>query len=357
MIAESIGVLLSRRSPVTAFRAMRDSGDVKQTDLTLWAELIEAGFALPQVPASAGGHGMGFMAAGLVAEAVGRNLAATPSHAAAMAAYILQQADRPEALQLLLGGTIFAFAHDEKLRHNPACDSKVVAEGERLRLSGSKRFVAEGGLADWIIVVAMKDGEPCLVQVRSAAAGVHIRPLPLIDHHNAADIAFEDVELGQQDILAVGQSARDAVATALDIGRVLVSAELLGIAQEAFDRTIAYLKEREQFGAKIGSFQALQHRASRLYIALQIARAVVIKALRALDEDANTAGPAASLAKAKLTETARQILNEALQMHGGVGVTDDFDIGLFFKRARALGDWLGDDYFHREWLGRHVWKI
>ena len=151
--------------------------------------------------------------------------------------------------------------------------------------------------------------------------------------------------------------AGEAIAAALDLGRALLAAELLGICDEAFDRTVAYLKERRQFDRVIGSFQALQHRAARLYARLDLARGVVLAALRAIDDNDPDATWLASLSKAVMTKLSRELLVEAVQMHGGIGVTDAFDIGLFVKRGRAAGDLLGDDYFHTERLARDYWQL
>ena len=359
LIADSVRSLLARSAPVSAFRAIRDRGDAVRYDPALWTELAASGFAAPQVPESAGGLGMGYFAAGLVAEEIGRTLAAAPFHGTAFAAELLAGTGDGELLPSLLEGSrIVAVAIDESPRHDPErIGSRLEAGGDGFLLSGQKLFVVDGDVADVLLVVAQETDGPVILRVDPRAEGVAISPLSLLDSRNVATIRFDNVRLSADAVLASSGKAQALVDRALDVTRVLVSAELLGIAQEAFDRTVAYLKEREQFGAKIGSFQALQHRASRLFINLEIARAVVLKALRALDEQDAASSALASLAKAKLTETAREVLDEALQMHGGIGVTDELDIGLFFKRCRVLGDWLGDDYFHRERLAHIAWKM
>jgi alkylation response protein AidB-like acyl-CoA dehydrogenase len=214
-----------------------------------------------------------------------------------------------------------------------------------------------GGIAGKLIVAATTDDGVTLFLIDAEAAGIKIQPLHLVDSRNVADITFSNVKVDAEAVIGVVGSARSTIDRALDVGRALLAAELLGIAQEAFDRTVSYLKEREQFGVKIGTFQALQHRAARMYANLEVAHGVVLKALRALDEGDRAAGLLASLAKGTLTKTARDVLNEATQMHGGIGVTDEFDIGLFFKRARVAGDTFGDDYFQRERLARLAWQI
>ena len=363
MLVDSLRSLLARSAPVGAFRAMRDSGDPKRYAPALWTELAEAGFAAPQVPEAAGGLGMGYAAAGLAAEEMGRVLAATPFLATAIAIELILVAGSEDQQARLLpglidGSRIATLAIDEAGRHDPdALATRATREGEGWRIDGSKRFVLDGGNADLIIVTAASDDGVLLLLVDAHTVGLAIAPLDLVDSRNAADVTFGGVRVGADAVLGGVNGARGAIDRALDVGRVLLAAELLGIAQEAFDRTVAYLKEREQFGQKIGSFQALQHRAARMYVALDLARGVVLKALRALDEGDAASTTLASLAKAVTTKTARDVMSEAVQMHGGVGVTDEFDIGLFFKRARVAGETLGDDYFHKERLARIAWRI
>jgi alkylation response protein AidB-like acyl-CoA dehydrogenase len=367
MLVESLRSLLARSAPVSAFRALRDSGDPKRYSPTLWSELAEAGFAAPQLPEADGGLGMGYAAAGLAAEEMGRVLAATPFLSTALAIELLlaagNEAQKAALLPGLLDGTkIAALGLEEAGRHDPdTLAATATRTGDGWQLDGAKRFVLDGGVADILIVAAKGEDGPILLLVDPQAEGVTLTPRDSIDSRNAADIAFAAVPLAPDAVLATTNAttnaAAAAIARALDVGRALLAAELLGIAQEAFDRTVAYLKEREQFGVKIGTFQALQHRAARLYVALDLARGVVLKALRALDEGDKASSALASLAKAVMGKTAREVLNEAVQMHGGVGVTDEYDIGLFFKRARVAGETLGDEYFQRERLAKGVWGI
>ena len=363
LLVDSVAGLLSRSAPVSAFRRVRDSGDPKRYDPALYAEMAGAGLVAPQVPEADGGLGMGYAAAGLIAEQCGRTLAASPLWSATLAAEIVRLAGSAEQKAELLpkiidGSLIVAFAFDEAARHNPGRQALTARiDGNGYRLDGKKRLVVDGGVADRLIVAATASDGPRLFLVDPSVPGVARTVLNLVDERNAADIAFDGVQVGGDAALGDGMAAKAAIARALDLGRVLLASELLGMAEEAFERTVAYLKEREQFGARIGSFQALQHRAARLYIALDLATGVVLKALRALDEADPSATALASLAKGLLTKTAREVMNEAVQMHGGVGVTDAFDIGFFFKRARVAGETFGDDYFHKERLGEVAWKI
>lgn len=355
LLVDSIRALLTRSDPTRRFRALRGAGGAERSDRELWSELAGAGFAAPHVPEAAGGIGMGYAAAGLVAEQLGRTLAAVPFHSTATAAEILVYGSKNDLLaSVLAGATIVALALDEGVRHDP---ERIDATIESGRLNGSKRLVVDGCGADWLIVCARYEGDLVLSLISPTIEGVERTPLSLVDSRDAADFAFHDAAVEDATILARGAEAQRLLTRALDLGRVLLAAELLGAAQEAFDQTVAYLKEREQFGVKIGAFQALQHRAARLFIGLELARAVVLKALRALDTQDRAGTTLCSLAKAITTETGRLVFNEALQLHGGIGVTDDLDIGLFFKRGRVAGELLGDEYFHRERLAKLAWKI
>jgi alkylation response protein AidB-like acyl-CoA dehydrogenase len=305
---------------------------------------------------------MGYTAAGLVAQEMGRTLAATPFLSTALSIELLlatgDAMQKARHLPGLLGGSeLAALALEESGRHAPDTVAlRAARDGEGWILDGVKRFVLDGGVADTLFVAAMSDVGPLIVVVDAKARGVAVTPLDLIDSRNAADIRFERTPVSVEAVLASGD-ATAAIDRALDVGRALLASELLGLAEEAFEQTVAYLKTRKQFGVLIGSFQALQHRVARLHVALELARGAVLKALRALDSGDPSASLLASLAKGFLTKTAREVMNEAVQLHGGIGVTDDLDIGLFLKRARVAGETLGDDYFQKERLAKLAWGI
>jgi alkylation response protein AidB-like acyl-CoA dehydrogenase len=362
LLTQSVRALLARTAPVSAFRALRDSRAPERFDPGLWRQLVEGGFAAPQVQEAEGGLGMGYAAAGLVAQELGRTLAATPFLSTALSIELLLAAG--DAMQqarllpaLLDGSRLAALALEESGRHAPDVIAlRAIRDGEGWILDGAKRFVLDGGVADVFFVVATSDAGPLIAVVDAKAPGVVITPLDLIDSRNAADIEFERTPVSADAVLASGDTTA-ALDRALDVGRALLASELLGLAEEAFEQTVAYLKTRQQFGVLIGSFQALQHRAARLHVALELARGAVLKALRALDSGDPSASLLASLAKGFLTKTARDVMGEAVQMHGGVGVTDDLDIGLFLKRARVAGETFGDDYFQKERLAKLAWRI
>lgn len=359
MIAETARGLFGRHAPVSMFRALRDSGDPLARDRDLYALLAENGLIAPNVPAADGGLGLGAVAAGAILEQSGHVLAAVPLLASAMAGALIAQAADAEQKRRLLpaiiaGDKVIACALDEAPRHWPdrlTCTARHGADG--WRLSGAKTAVIDGFDADCWLVPARAGDEVAIFLVECGAEGLAAEPSSAIDSRNYARLRLTDApaeRLGQGD-------AADALAATLDLGRALLAAELLGVSDEAFSRTVAYLKERKQFGRPIGSFQALQHRAARLYARLEIARGVVLAALRAIDEKAGDATWLASLAKSVTTRLARELLAEAVQMHGGIGVTDAFDIGLFVKRGQSAGDLLGDDRFHTERLAREHWRL
>ena len=246
---------------------------------------------------------------------------------------------------------------DENPRHHPLqIDTRAEKVGDAYQISGQKLLVQDGHVATHVIVAARTSGENSanpmkamagisLFVVDAQAAGVQTTRTKMLDSRNAAKISFDKAPAA---LLGQADAGFMALNTALDKGRIMIAAELLGICKEALDRTIAYMKERQQFGAIIGSFQALQHRVARLFVDLQLADGSVAMALAALDENDKQAPILASLAKQQTSDLAEKMLNEATQLHGGIGVTDELDIGLFLKRARVLSQLLGDGTFHRD---------
>ncbi len=359
MLVDSARGLLERDAPLTAFRALRNSGEPLAWDRSLYAKLAENGLVAPHVAESDGGLGLGVAAAGLVMEQVGHVLAAAPLLSAAISARLIagaaSEGQRAELLGPIVSGErVVAPALDEAARHDPArLETKAEKAGDGWMLTGSKTAVIDGFEAQAFVVSAVADGAPALFLVEKGANGLTADKFAAVDSRNYAKLtlsATPATRLGQGDASA-------AIASGLDVGRALLAAELLGMADEAFDRTVSYLKERRQFDRVIGSFQALQHRAARLYSRLDIARGVVLKALRAIDEGSEDATWLASLAKATMTRLARDVMMEAMQMHGGIGMTDDFDVGLFVKRAQSAGELLGDDHFHTERLAAGKWGL
>jgi alkylation response protein AidB-like acyl-CoA dehydrogenase len=365
MLRDSARGLIGDKAPVSHLRGLRDSKDATGFSRELWASFAEIGFAGLLVPEEFGGSGLGAVEAGIVMEEIGRTLMPSPFLATSvLAAAALsrggsaaqQQAHLPT---IAAGALLAALAIDEGPKHRPLhVEMQAARSGNGFRLSGAKALVVDGHVADLLIVVARSAGSPgerdglSLFLVDPKTRGVAIERTVMVDAHNAARIVFDDVEVDADHVLGEVDGGAPLLDAVLDIGRGAVASEMLGLAEEVFGRTVTYLKERKQFGKAIGEFQALQHRAAQLYIDIEITRAAVLKALQALDADVAKAGAAVAVAKARAGTTATRAVQEGVQMHGGMGMTDQFDIGFFMKRARVCEELLGDANFHADQLGR-----
>ena len=363
MIRESADGFFAQAAPVAEHRRIRDTGVPEGFDRATWAKIAEMGFAGVLVPEAHGGAGFGHVAAGLIMEAMGRNLSAAPMLSTAiLGATALVAGGSPEQQAKYLpliaeGQRLFALAADEAARHAPAhVKTTATPAGNGFKLNGCKSFVIDGGAADTLIVAARTSGGDddsdgiTLFLVDSKGEGVSTERRSMVDSRGAARITLADVQVDGADVLGAVGGGFAILTKILDAGRVALSAELLGVASESFTRTVDYLKQREQFGQKIGSFQALQHRAAHLFCEVELARSVTLRACQALDAGDDRAAQFASLAKAKSGAVARLASNEAVQMHGGMGMTDDFDIGFFMKRTRGCQETFGDTAFHGDRL-------
>src|SRR5258708_15970166 len=261
--------------------------------------------------------------------------------------------------RIVAGDLIATLAVDETAKHRP--DQTAMAamrSGSGFALNGAKTFVLDGHVADLFVVAARTAGRPgetkglTLFLVDSSAKGIRAERTPMVDTHNAARVKFENVGVAASNVLGEVDAAWDALEGTLNVGRAAVAAELMGAADEALGRTAGYLRERRQFGKLIGEFEALQHRAANLYCELEVSRSAVLKALQMLDESFESAGAIVSVAKAKAGQSATLAVQEAVQMHGGIGMTDEFDVGLFMKRVRVGQELFGDANFHADRLAR-----
>jgi alkylation response protein AidB-like acyl-CoA dehydrogenase len=354
---------LSARAPVSHLRELRDRGDPDGFSRALWAEMAELGWSAILVPEDHGGLGYGYTGLGLVLEETGRTLTPSPLLGTALTAVTaLNLAGTPEQCAAILPGIaagerIVSLACDETSRHRPEqVATAAMAQSGGYQLTGRKIAVIDGHAADTFIVSAWTGGGLSLFLVPADAKGITVERYPLLDTHAAANVRFDHVELEADALLGVFDQAQGPLGRILDVARIGAAAELLGLAQEAFARTRQYLKERKQFGVPIGSFQALQHRAAKLHAEIEMCKSVVLKALQLLDDgtadSANHLAEIASLAKAKVSTTAHLAATEAIQMHGGIGMTDAFDIGFFLKRCRILESLYGDRYFHLDRYAR-----
>jgi alkylation response protein AidB-like acyl-CoA dehydrogenase len=353
------------RSPIGAFRRMRDSGAPLGYDPAVWREMGEMGWAGVMVPEAYGGSEADLFTMGLLLEETGRTLTASPLLATglvAVGALLLGGSGDQRACWLprIADGEIVAtLAVDEGPHHVPENTAfKAVPHGSGWTLSGVKTFVLEGMAAHLFIVAARSAGQPgdrdgvSLFLVPAHDAGLSRRALRLADSRGAAIVTFDDVEVGPDALMGEAGKGFNLLDAILDRARAGLAAEMLGSAAQAFETTLEYLKTRTQFGRPIGTFQALQHRAAKMFTELELARSTVEAALRALDASDPDSALLASLAKAKTGEAYHLISNEMVQMHGGVGMTDAYDAGLYLKRARAAEATFGGPAFHRDRYAR-----
>ena len=358
MLQDAARSFLGERAPVAALRKLRDTRDPDGFSRELWASMVEMGWAGILVPEEYGGLGFAHAGAGILCEQAGRTLTNSPLFSTAILGATLlrlagSDAQKKRLLpQIAAGKVLLALALDESARHDPAAiDLVAEPQGDGFVLNGAKRLVLDGHVADTLVVAARGAGAGdgvSLLLVDAHAVGVQIERTIMVDTRNAARIEFSAVKVPREALLGEWRGGATALAQALDVGHICLAAELLGIAEEAFARTLDYLRQRRQFGKLIGEFQALQHRAAILFCEIELCRSAVMRALRAIDEQHPRLAAFASLAKARACETATMAVNEAVQMHGGIGMTDEFDIGLFMKRAASARQIFGDAHFHTD---------
>jgi alkylation response protein AidB-like acyl-CoA dehydrogenase len=356
LLRDSARTFLAESAPVAQLRKLRDTHDATGFSRGLWKSFVDMGFTGMLVPEAHGGLGLGHTEVGLVMQEVGRNLTASPFLASSVVAAIaiLRGANPAQQAKwlpsLARGERIATLAVDESSKHQP---EQIALRAERTergwQLSGQKTFVLDGHVADWLIVAARTgDAEIALFLVGRDTAGVEVERVVMVDAHNAARIRFSNVAVDAE--AEFGNAS--TLQAALDAGRCAVAAEMVGVADEVFARTLVQLKERKQFDRHIGEFQGLQHRAAMLYCDIELARAALANAESKLDSRAEDAWSAVAIAKARAGTSATRAVQEGVQMHGGMGMTDELDMGLFMKRARVLQELFGDANFHADRLAR-----
>jgi alkylation response protein AidB-like acyl-CoA dehydrogenase len=365
MLRDSARGLISDKAPVAHLRQLRDGKDATGFSRELWRAFAEMGFSGLLIPEDFGGSGLGCVEAGVVMEEIGRTLMPSPFlSTAVLAASALSRggsaAQKSEHLPKVADGSLLAaLAIDEGAKHRPLrTQMAAVRSGNGFKLSGAKAFVVDGHTADLLIVAARTAGAAgerdglTLFLVDPKSKGIETERTAMVDSHNAARIVFSNVDVNADGVLGEVDHGGALLEGVLNIGRGAVASEMVGLSEEVFSRTVGYLKERKQFGKLIGEFQALQHRAAQLYIEIEITRAAVLKALQTLDGNFDNAGAAVAVAKARAGSTATLAAQEGVQMHGGMGMTDQFDLGFFMKRARVCQELFGDSNFHADQLAR-----
>ena len=361
LLKDSAKAFVDENSNLASIRSRRSEPKKPGIDQGKWQKVVELGWTAIPFSEEYGGLGLGYAELGVVLEEIGRGLVDVPLFSnIVLAGGVLDLAGTDEQkkrfLPDLIAGTNFmSLAYQEGARHTPNLVATELAEGpEGLTLNGKKQLVLDGGSANHLIVVCRSSGEKTdreglsIVVVDVKTKGVTVKNNLLLDGSRSANIEFKDVVISGKDLIGHPGKGADTLEKLYAQASVALSAEMLGGAQTAFEMTLEYLKVREQFGAKIGSFQGLKHRASRWFCEIELSKSIVLKALRAIDSDDPKKDKIAHACKARLSSSFHLSGLEGVQMHGGIGVTDEHDIGLYMKRARVTELLLGDEAFHRE---------
>lgn len=350
MLKSSAAEFLAERSPVAAMRNIRDTENEKGFDERVWREMVEMGWTSLILEERHGGLDFGYTGLGQVFYQVGRHLTLSPLLTSVISSLWIQQVaeeDQQAALfpGIVQGDNLITLAHEETGRHEPTVNSTHIRkEGGEYKLRGLKKAVPFARAADQFLVTGLLDEKFVSALVPADSEGVSITSYTLMDSQQVGDVHFDEVVV--HDSHMIHGCKKDFLSRLLPAAYMCLSAELSGIADESFERTVEYLKERKQFGVSIGSFQALQHRCAHMYCELEILRSMVLKGLQSLDQKDENVARIAFMTKAKACQVSQLVTNEAVQMFGGIGMTDDEDIGLFMKRAKTAQILFGDEGFH-----------
>ncbi|PCJ22266.1 MAG: acyl-CoA dehydrogenase [Gammaproteobacteria bacterium] len=360
LIKDQAETWVAKEAPVQSFRNMRDSDNALSFDDATWSNIVEMGWTGILVPEQYGGSELGYLTFGIVLEEIGKHLVASPLFASAFvgaSAILLGGSDQQKQALLpgiVSGDSIMTLALEESPRHAPEKTAlKAESSGSGFSLSGTKTFVLEGMSATSFIVAARTSGNPgessgiTLFVVPADTPGLSRSKLETLDSRGYANLNFDNVEVSEASVLGqVGEGFGILTAT-LDRARAGIGAEMLGTGSQAFELTLEYLKTRVQFGKVIGSFQALGHRAAGFFTQKELARSCVEAALQAIDADAKNVDEMSTLSKCKVGDFLHDMSNELIQIHGGIGMTDQLDAGFYLKRARVLETAYGNQAYHR----------
>ena len=352
MLKNSAKEFLKSNAPVMQLRNLRDNKDTNGFDSSTWQQIVEMGWTALTIPEEYEGMNFGYLGLGQILEESGRTLTSSPLMSSVVMATSAidicgSDAQRSNYLpKMSMGEVRGTLAIDEGKRHNPSSTKTTLQpQNGGFILNGTKVFVPDAHTAD-IIVVSCRDskGDDALVVINADADGVSIEKEVFMDSRPYGVVSLSDVKVSSEAILANANS--ESIERVLDICRIALSAEMYGSAMEAFERSIAYLKERKQFGVELATFQGLQHRCAIMYCELELAQSAILKGLNAIDDGVEDLRLLASTAKAKASKVAQLVSNEGVQLFGGIGMTDDEEIGFFLKRARVAMAMLGDYNFH-----------
>ncbi len=345
---------MAQEAPISRLRELRDS-EQNGKDQALRGKLAENGFFGAIIADEPGGEHFGMTGIGQVLEAQGRHLAATPLlQTAVIGASVIELAGSDAQKQHWLpaiaeGSVTTALAIDESAHHHPTRQKTTIRkDGDQFVLNGEKAYVPDGHHADYLIILCDSDDGLSFVMLPRDSKGVRLQELVTLDSHGAARISMANVAISTEQIIGGPGAASGTLQAVLDRACAGLAAETLGGAQTAFEMTMAYLKERKQFEQVLASFQSLQHRLSELFVDLELNQSLVHAALSALDNGDDNASELCSMAKASTSDLAHLMSNECVQLHGGIGMTDAADAGLFIKRARVQEAIFGSTSFHRD---------
>lgn len=361
ILVDTVAKFVKDDSPVERFRKLRESERGWEADA--WARMGEMGWLGVAFPEEQGGFGGRFVDLALILEQLGRGLVPEPVIpsvvlAGGLLSKLGSDAQRESFLAPMIEGkTSLALAYAERQSRYELADCRTAAKraGAGWSISGEKVWVLNGHAADAIVVVARTSGGAqdssglSLFVVDGNAKGVTRIRVPGMDGHRTAIVRLENVEVGADRLLGPEGGALPHLEWAIDRGAAAACAEGQGCVQELFERTVAYLKQRVQFGVPIGSFQALQHRAADMYAETELCKSsMLLAAIQADADDAETRKAEISTAKLQLSRGGWFVQENAIQLFGGIGVTDEQDEGLFFKRLRVLQGLFGDADHHAD---------
>jgi acyl-CoA dehydrogenase len=366
ILAHTARELVAGRSPLRRVRELRDDPTGFSRDL--WKAMAELGWLGIVVPEEYGGAGLGWSDLGVVMEEVGRGLLPEPlvgSVLLATTAILLGGSDAQKHAHLpalVSGERLAAVAYQEAgSRYDVAhVTTRAARAGSGWKLAGEKLQVLDGHVADWLVVSARTAGDEAaaagvtLFLVAANASGITIERQWRVDSRPAAIVRLDGVTVPADAVLGGEGQGAPLLERVLDRAMIGLAADMLGGMTAAFEMTLDYLKTRKQFGVPIGSFQALKHRAARLFVEIELTRSVVSAASHGLDDGGTDAQVArlASVAKARASDAFLLVGYEGVQMHGGIGMTDEHDVGLYLKRARGAELQFGDGAFHRDRVAR-----
>lgn len=358
MLADMASQFVKSRAPIARSRSLRKNHKLCGYDQDLWGEMSQLGWAGIPFPESLGGSGLGLAELVIVIEALGRTLAPEPFLSTILLGglSVLEAGNTNQKEQLIpsicSGEVTLGFAHDEKHINGQSghIETQAISTTNGYLITGRKIMVIDASTADHFLVSVQVDTDqtPSLFVVPANTPQLKVQAQGRVDSRNAAVVSFDGVHVPQEALVGERGKASNTIETALDRARVGLCAELVGLMSAVLDMTIEHLKTRVQFDVPLGSFQALQHRAAICFIELELSRSTMMAAARAMDEQSEIAPMLVSAAKVRCSDAAVLITGEALQMHGGIGMTDDCDVGMYLKRARAAALSFGDSAWHKE---------